>query len=95
MNSLLHHLSQHTARGDAIPAAEAFVLLTLGFFGGMVVAVAFAAWVLYRRSTRPKPHRQLLLEMEEEEPKNPAETRAQESRKPWEQDADWWKTEGR
>ncbi len=93
MNTLLHHLAQNTARGEAIPAAEAFVLLTLGFFGGMVVAVAVSAWVLYRRSTQPKPHRQLMLEMEEETER--AERResgpAKEERMPWEKDADWWK----
>jgi len=90
MNTLLHHLSQNTARGDAIPAAEAFVLLTLGFFGGMVVAVAISAWVLHRRSTRPKPHRQLMLEMEEETEAKESRP-AKEERKPWEQDGDWWK----
>jgi MFS superfamily sulfate permease-like transporter len=97
MNTLLHHLSQNTARGEAIPAAEAFVLLTLGFFLGMVAAVALSAWVLYRRSAKPEPHRRLLLEMEEREQHTElsrSEPPQADQQQAWEQDPDWWKKQG-
>lgn len=88
MKTLLHHLSQNTATGEVIPAAEAFVLMTLAFFAGMVVAVACGAWVIYRRATKPKPHRKLLMEMQGDE-RHPAMPAPQ--LRAWEREADWWK----
>lgn len=91
MKTLLHHLSQNTATGEVIPAAEAFVLMTLAFFAGMVVAVACGAWVIHRRTTRPKPHRQLLMEMQDAQERPSEKKVATPTLKAWEQDSDWWK----
>ncbi len=90
MKTLLHLLTQNTAKGEVIPAAEAFVLLTLGFFAGMVMAVAFGAFILYRRANRPKPHHQLLMELNAEN-ESIAQHTAPSQTHSWAQDADWWK----
>jgi hypothetical protein len=91
MKTLLHHLSQ--GQGNLAPAgaAEVFVLLTLGFFLGMILAVAIGAWVLHRRANHPSSHRQLLMELDGEEQPAPRSTSTSSSAESWERDADWWK----
>jgi hypothetical protein len=86
MRTLLEHLATSHPDTRHVGASDAFVLLTLAFFGAMVLSVMIAAWVLYRRSTRPAPHRQLMIEMAET-----GEFASQETGQNWERHADWWK----
>jgi hypothetical protein len=93
MQLLLQRLS---TGAQSMPAAEVFVLLSLGFFAGIVASILLAAWVLHRRAHYPSPHRKLLMELEaaadepsagtKEPPRHPGE-----QRQAWERDADWWK----
>ena len=86
MNTL-HQLLQGANPQRTHLGEEGFVLLTLGFFGGMILAILCSAWVLHRRATRPKPHLELLLELQEEEQKTATEAKGA----PWERSSDWWK----
>jgi Fe2+ transport system protein B len=83
----LETLLQRAHPDAAFGAAEAFVLMTLAFFLGMVFAILVGAWVLHRRARRPSPHVQLLMELDK--PDRPAPKKA--PGQPWERDADWWK----
>ncbi|MCA1964513.1 MAG: hypothetical protein LDL31_11255 [Prosthecobacter sp.] len=76
-------------------AMDWFVLINLAFLMFMLGFFACWAWLLWRRCTRPAPHLQLLMELEEElaEEKahpqgtdGPAEPRAE-----WERAPDWWR----
>lgn len=76
-------------------ASDWFVLFTLGTLFFLLGAFAMWAWLIWRRTTKPEPHMQLLMELEEEEVADAAQqqTTAQEpeTRAPWEQSPDWWK----
>jgi hypothetical protein len=59
-----------------------------GFFAG-------CTWMIWRRTTKPEPHIQLIMELDEqekalaeEEIKGPA---SGEERAPWQRSDDWWK----
>ena len=74
-------------------AGDAFVLMTLGFLFFLFGAFAFAAWGFWKRETKPEPHVQLLMEMEQGDeesaapnPEPPSEEKA------WEKPPDWWKS---
>lgn len=75
-------------------ASDWFVLFTLGTLFFLLGAFAMWAWLIWRRTTKPEPHMQLLMELEEEQAReaqtsvNEAET---DARAPWEQSPDWWK----
>ncbi len=94
MNTLLSLLNSGHSEAARSLAAETFVLVTLGFFAGMVISLLIGAWVLHRRATRPKPHRQLLMELDESypPPRKPKSPQPPEDSKPWEKDGDWWKS---
>lgn len=73
-------------------AGDAFVLMTLGFLFFLFGVFAFAAWGFWKRETKPEPHVQLLMELEQDEaePVAPKVEPLPET-KAWEQPADWWK----
>ena len=90
-------LRDHPFGQGTEPAAgsDAFVLMTLGFLGFLFGAVVAAGIVLWRRQTRPEPHRRLLMEMEQQDSAQQASATtggdAESARQPWEREADWWK----
>ena len=73
-------------------AGDAFVLMTLGFLFFLFGVFAFAAWRFWKRETKPEPHVQLLMELEQDE-EEPTTSKAepQPEAQAWEQPADWWK----
>lgn len=75
-------------------ASDWFVLFTLGTLFFLLGAFAMWAWLIWRRTTKPEPHMQLLMELEEEQARE-ARTSVNEpetdTRVPWEQSPDWWK----
>jgi hypothetical protein len=79
-------------RSDAV---EAFVIFTLGTLFGVLLMFALAGWVLWRRHQYPEPHRQLLIELEDDAPREPLATgdnaAPKPQPKPWERSEDWWK----
>lgn len=74
-------------------ASDLFVLAHLGFFFLLLSCFALAVWSIWRRTCRPQPHVQLLMEMEEAEAKGCASAGGAAENKglPWERPADWWK----
>lgn len=80
----------HTEMTEAM---DLFALFTLGCLFFILGVIATWSWMLWRRSTRPTPHEQLLMEMHHHDPDEPApagETKAADG-PAWERDADWWK----
>jgi hypothetical protein len=82
-------------KSESAPGSEAFVLMTIGFLAFLFVGFAISGYVLWRRESRPEPHRQLLMELEDEAnterlAKGESKEREPDS-KPWERDGDWWK----
>jgi hypothetical protein len=80
-------------------AGEWFVLAHLGFFFILLACFGWAAWGIWRRTTRPAPHLQLLMEMAtgELEGSKEGESKAggegDRDLRPWERSEDWWKKE--
>jgi hypothetical protein len=74
-------------------AGEWFVLAHLGFFFMLLACFGWAAWGIWRRTTRPEPHVQLLMELAEGEQGGEAQVagKNQGEVNPWERSADWWK----
>ncbi len=78
-------------------AMDWFVIATLCFFFFLLGCFAMAAWQIWRRTTRPEPHVQLLMELadsDEESTLRKADEQAQSSSaqsQPWEKPQDWWK----
>ena len=66
----------------------AMLFFVLGFFASW-------AWILWRRSHRPKPHIKLLMELEDdlrrEQQAAGKSERQGATRQPWERDPDWWR----
>jgi hypothetical protein len=102
MNPLLAFLISHRRpEGGAYAADTAamdwFVFATLCCFFFLFGCFATAAFFIWRRSTRPEPHVQLLMELDEsdaeglpeETDKKPPQQAA--PREPWEKTPDWWK----
>lgn len=85
--------------GSSTVAMDWFVLINLAFLMFMLGFFACWAWLIWRRTTRPPPHIQLIMELEEEEAARQKEAPASESatpagepeRAPWEREQDWWK----
>ncbi len=74
-------------------AMDWFVIINLGFLFLMLGFFAGCTWMIWRRTTKPEPHVQLLMELEDEsaeKPAAPASTQTEEAA-PWERQADWWK----
>lgn len=78
-------------------AMDWFVIATLCCFFFLLGCFAAVAWQIWRRTTRPEPHVQLLMELaesDEEKVIQNADETAQddnETRLPWEKPQDWWK----
>ena len=67
----------------------AFLLFMLGFF-------ACWAWLIWHRTTKPKPHIQLIMEMQDlaRHPNSKNSSQGAENepeRAPWTRNPDWWK----
>ena len=100
MNALLNTLvgTRHALGGQYVEntaAMDLFVLATLGFLFFLLGCFATWAWLIWRRSNRPEPHVQLMMELDE--PERPAKdekgvkpTETEEAA-PWERPGDWWK----
>lgn len=80
-------------------AMDWFVTATLGCFFFLLGCFVTMGWVIWRRSTRPEPHVQLLMELAESDPENIIHTNtegdAEQGRGTnpcWERPADWWKS---
>ena len=78
-------------------AMDWFVIATMCFFFFLLGCFAMAAYQIWRRSTRPDPHVQLLMELAESDEEKliqnvdeppPAMSAPAE---PWEKKPDWWK----
>lgn len=81
-------------------AMDWFVIATLCFFFFLLGCFATAAYQIWRRTTRPEAHVQLLMELAEDEAggqapedKSPDEKPPGMTapREPWEKAPDWWK----
>lgn len=74
-------------------ASDWFVLFTLATLWFLLGAFAASAWIIWRRTTRPKPHVRLLMELEnsQEDEREPAAADKASPAAPWEKPADWWK----
>jgi hypothetical protein len=74
-------------------AGEWFVLAHLGFFFLLLACFGWATWRIWRRTTRPEPHVQLLMELAEGDSGGEAQVggKNQGEVNPWERSADWWK----
>ena len=89
-----HHFGISSERSAA---AEAFVMMTVGFLFVVLLFLGIAGWVLWRRYKHPEPHRQLLIELDDEEAEKAAtKSIPKKDHKPepksWEREADWWKS---
>ena len=87
----------HEAAIRDTQAGDWFVVAHLGFFFLLLVCFAWAAWGIWRRTTRPAPHMQLIMEMCEGDDAStstagvfPPGTGTAAAR-PWEKPEDWWK----
>lgn len=80
-----------------VEASDLFVLFTLGTFLFLLVCFGVCAWMIWRRTTRPEPHVQLLMELANEgDPPAEAQRAAagdatETPLAPWEKPEDWWK----
>jgi hypothetical protein len=75
-------------------ASDWFVLFTLGTLLFLLGAFAMWAWLIWRRTTKPEPHVQLLMELEnatEREKDATPRTDDTEPNSPWAKSGDWWK----
>jgi hypothetical protein len=78
-------------------AGDWFVIAHLAFFFLLLGCFAWATWGIWRRTTRPAPHMQLIMELAEEESRDaptagvhPSGTSGAAAQ-PWEKAEDWWK----
>ena len=75
-------------------AMDWFVLANLGFLFLMFGFFAGCAWMIWRRTTKPEPHMQLIMDLDEQEKALSEEEikgSATEERAPWQRSEDWWK----
>ena len=102
MNALLAFLTRHESVTAPIPrqwaeASDLFVMFTLATLFFLLGAFATGAWIIWRRTTRPQPHIQLLMELQEtpeEEQKRDTAAAGHENEAPpapWEKPENWWK----
>ncbi len=90
------HGPQFGSHIEGSEAMDLFALLTLGFLFFVLGVIATWAWMLWRRSVRPTPHEQLLMEIHHHDHDSHEETPAPAADappagEPWEKSADWWK----
>ena len=75
-------------------AMDLFVLATLACLFLMFGFFAGCGWAIWRRTMKPKPHMQLIMELQEEETdfqEKPASQHPTDPSAPWERESDWWK----
>jgi hypothetical protein len=79
-------------------AGDWFVVAHLAFFFFLLGCLGWATWSIWRRTTKPAPHLQLLMEMADadsnEEARRPSGLAAKggmSEAQPWERPEDWWK----
>lgn len=86
--------------GEHTVAMDLFVMINLAFLMFMLGFFACWAWLIWRRTTKPPPHIQLIMELDDEEaakykdkdsPESSAPAGDQPERAPWEREQDWWK----
>lgn len=83
--------------GEHVAGMDWFVMINLAFLFFMLGFFACWAWLIWRRTTKPAPHIQLLMEMEEEAARQEATTAeaakpaGEPEPAPWEREQDWWK----
>lgn len=89
-----HPSAQHLTHLTAI---DLFVIATLVVLFFLLGCFATWSWLIWRRGHKPKPHVQLLMELEEadmqshladEHGRLPA---GSDTDMPWEKPGDWWK----
>lgn len=78
-----------------VVAMDLFVLINLGLLLFMLGFFACWAWLIWRRTTRPEPHIQLIMELEDDPDFSEAlKAKAEEDTPaPWERDQDWWRNQ--
>lgn len=99
MPSIIAFLARPAGDTAPIPrqwaeASDWFVIFTLATLFFLLGAFAVWAWLIWRRTTKPEPHVQLLIELEEKQERERLATtnRDQEGdTAPWEKPSDWWK----
>ncbi|MES2596015.1 MAG: hypothetical protein V4662_11795 [Verrucomicrobiota bacterium] len=88
------------AGGEHTVAMDLFVLINLAFLMFMLGFFACWAWLIWRRTTKPPPHIQLIMELDDQEeaerklespPESAAPPSGEPERAPWEREQDWWK----
>lgn len=78
-------------------AGDWFVVAHLAFFFLLLACFGWATWGIWRRTTRPEPHLQLLMEMADQKDAVEVSPEASPSGAgraevlPWERPEDWWK----
>lgn len=81
----------HAENTDAM---DLFVLATLACLFLMFGFFAGCGWVIWRRTMKPKPHIQLIMELQAEETAFQEESpslRPTDPSAPWERESNWWK----
>jgi hypothetical protein len=86
----------HGNRTESTSAGDWFVLAHLGFFFMLLSCFGWAAWSIWKRTNRPEPHIQWLMEMDQADAatwavKGEGERPKRQPEEPWERPADWWK----
>ena len=84
---------------EFVEAGKWFMALNLASFFLVLGFLGSFGWLIWRRTTRPEPHIQLIMEMDDEPEGEPhpatggstASERDREPPPPWEKPADWWK----
>ncbi len=86
----------HAGNTDAMDWA---MIATLCFFFFLLGCFATAAWQIWRRTTRPEPHVQLLMDLADSDENKliqnnedkPGNNQDAPKPDPWEKSPDWWK----
>jgi hypothetical protein len=91
------HRPESGTSGEHVAGMDLFVLINLAFLLFMLGFFACWAWLIWRRTTNPPPHIQLLMELDEEASHQDATTTetsqpaGEPEPAPWEREQDWWK----
>lgn len=97
----LNHRPEGILRGEHVEAMDWFVLVTLCCLFFLLGCIGTMAIVIWRRTTRPKPHIQLLMELDDDadqQQEKPADQATATFHPPpsgeaWQRPADWWKND--
>ena len=78
-------------------AGDWFVVAHLAFFFLLLACFGWATYGIWRRTMRPAPHLQLIMEINDEQTSPMASVRPEGGEggdaMPWEKAGDWWKKE--